>query len=274
MGDSGHVVEKPKIGIFNLTGCGGDQLMILNLEDILVDLLNNFDIKSFQEASSYREDADLDMAIVEGSVSTGRDLKQLKEIREKTKVLIAIGDCSIGGCVQASRNAQLSIAEKMKKVYNVEKDYYDILEPKGLSSYVRVDLEIAGCPIETEEALRALTSLLHGDLPEQIDYPVCVECKLKGYLCVLVDNGMPCLGPVIMGGCDARCPGLNLDCVGCRGPIRDETNAAAELEILLKKGYDEKYIINRLRAFCGDFEEIQKLTDKLFGRSKENKENP
>jgi len=105
-------------------------------------------------------------------------------------------------------------------------------------------------------------------MPEQIDYPVCVECKLNGYLCVLIEKGMPCLGPIITAGCDARCPSLGLDCIGCRGPIKDETNAAAELEVLLKKGYDEKYIINRLRVFGGNFEDIVKLTEKISGESK------
>jgi len=261
-------MEKPKIGIFSLTGCGGDQLMILNLEDVLLELLSRFDVKSFQEASSYHEETDLDIAFVEGSVSTENDLKRLKEIREKSEMLIAIGDCAIGGCVQAMRNGQMSMAERMKKVYGVVEDYYDVLEPKGLAEYVDVDLEVPGCPIEKKEILRYITSLLHGDVPEQIDYPVCVECKLHGFLCVLVEEGMPCLGPMITAGCEARCPGLGLDCIGCRGPIKDETNAAAELEVLLKKGYDEKYIINRLRVFGGNFEDIVQLTEKITGNSK------
>lgn len=261
-------MEKIKTGIFSLTGCAGDQLMILNLEDVLLELLSRFDIKSFQEASSYHEETELDIAFVEGSVSTGNDLTKLKEVREKSKMLIAIGDCAIGGCVQAMRNGQMSMVERMKKVYGVEEDYYDVLEPKGLAEYVEVDLEVPGCPIEKKEILRAITSLLHGDMPEQIDYPVCVECKLNGFMCVLVEKGMPCLGPIITAGCDARCPGLGLDCIGCRGPIKDETNAAAELEVLLEKGYDEKYIINRLRFFGGNFEEIVNLTGKVLGESR------
>jgi len=265
-------MEKPKIGIFSLTGCGGDQLMILNLEDILLDLLSRFDIKSFQEASSYEEKVDLDIAFVEGSVSTETDLKKLKEVREKSKMLIAIGDCAIGGCVQAMRNGQMSMAERMKKVYGVEEKYYDVLEPKGLHEYVKVDLEVPGCPIEKEEIFRAITSLLHGDMPEQIDYPVCVECKLKGYQCILVEKDMPCLGPITTAGCDARCPGLGLDCIGCRGPIKDETNAAGELDILLKKGYDKKYIINRLRIFGGNFEEIANLTKAISEKTRKKEE--
>jgi len=245
-------MEKPKIGIFSLTGCGGDQLMILNMENILLELLSRFDIKDFQEASSYHEDAELDIAFVEGSVSTKTDLKKLRKIRDRSKILIALGDCAIGGCVQAMRNGQMSIAERMKKVYGVEEDYYDVLEPKGLSEYVKVDIEVPGCPIEKEEIFRVITSLLHGDMPEEIDYP------------------MPCLGPVVTAGCNARCPSLGLDCIGCRGFIKDETNAAAELEVLLKKGYDEEYIMNRLRFFGGNFEKLKRIKEKFLERRKKS----
>ena len=256
-------MAKPKIGIYGLTGCAGDQLMILNLEDELLDLLSNLDVKSFIMASSAHEETDLDVAFVEGSVSTEEGLERLKDIRKRSKILIAIGDCAVWGCVQAMRNQEMSMKERMKKVYNKEENFYDVLEPKGLSAYVDVDLEISGCPIDKTEFLNAVLSLLHGDLPEVKDYPVCVECKLNEYQCLLVEKGMPCLGPIIAAGCNALCPGLGVDCIGCRGPIKDETNAAEELNVLKEKGYDEKYIKNRLKFFGANFEEIAKVSKML-----------
>jgi sulfhydrogenase subunit delta len=261
-------MEKPKAGIFSLTGCAGDQLMILNLDYKLLQVLEFFSIKSFQEVSSHEEESTLDIAFVEGSVSTKTDLERLKKIREKTRLLIAIGDCAIGGCVQASRIGQISIAERMKKVYGTERFTQEVLEPKGLADYVKVDVRVPGCPIEKNEISNVITSLLVGDMSEEYDYPVCIECKLNEYPCVLVEKGLPCLGPVITAGCNALCPGLNLDCIGCRGPIKDETNAPAELDVLLQRGYQEKYIINRLRFFCGNFEQIPKLTEVIRERTK------
>ncbi len=254
--------NKPKIGVFSLTGCAGDQLMILNLEDTLIELLSKFEIKSFQEASSYSENIRLDIAFVEGSVSTEHDLEKLKEIRDKSSLLVAIGDCAVNGCVQAMRNSQTSIAERMLDVYGVEDNIYRALEPKGIGEYVRVDFEIPGCPVEKEEVFNTLISLLNGDPPLIPDYPVCVECKLNGYPCVIIEEGKPCLGPIITAGCDARCPSLGLDCVGCRGPIKGETNAKAELEALRKRGYPDKYIINRLRFFAGNFPDIRILGER------------
>jgi len=264
-------MAKPKIGIYGLTGCGGDQLMILNLDDLL-ELLSHVEIVEFQEASSAHEGKEVDIALVEGSVSTKRDLERLKGIRNRSKILIAIGDCAVGGCVQAMRNGEMPMEEKVAKVYGKEGEHFNVLEPHGISKYVKVELELQGCPIEIPEIRQVLLTMLHGNTPTIKDYPVCVECKLNEYQCLLVDKGMPCLGPVIAAGCNARCPGLGIDCVGCRGPIPEETNAAEELRTLKEKGFDEKYIQNRLRFFGANFEGIAKLS-KVIKNKEEGKEN-
>lgn len=260
-------MEKPKIGIYCLTGCGGDQLMVLNLEGELLKILEGFELVAFHEASSAHSDKEVDIAIVEGSVSTRLDLERLRAIRGRSKMLIALGDCAIGGCVQAMRNRQMPMAEKMRLVYGKNAGYYGVLEPHGLSKHVKVDLELQGCPIEIPEVRQVLLALLHGDMPVIKDYPVCVECKLNEYPCLLVEKGLPCLGPIIAAGCDARCPGLGLDCIGCRGPIADETNAAEELRTLKAKGYGQAYIVDRLRFFGANFEGIAKLAG-LLGKKK------
>jgi sulfhydrogenase subunit delta len=246
---------KPRVGIFSLTGCAGDQLQILNMEDELLDLVSHIHIVDFQEGSSHKEEGPIDVAFVEGSVSTETDLKHLKEIRERSKILIAFGNCAVEGGIQAMRNDEGSIDARLKDVYGVETGFFDAKLSKPLSSYVEVDLNIPGCPVEKEETLRAITSLLHGDLPPSFTYPVCVECKLNEYPCVIVESGKPCLGPVIRAGCDARCPGLGLDCIGCRGPVDSASGFAAEFSMLLEKGYSKEFILNRLRVFSGEVKE-------------------
>ena len=246
---------KPRVGIFSLTGCAGDQLQILNMEDELLDLVSHIHIVDFQEGSSHKEEGPVDIAFVEGSVSTETDLKHLKEIRERSKVLIAFGNCAVEGCIQAMRNDEGSIDERLKEVYGVEPGFFNARLSKPLCEYVNVDLDIPGCPVEKEETLRAITSLLHGDLPPRFTYPVCVECKLNEYPCVIVESGKPCLGPVIRAGCDARCPGLGLDCIGCRGPVDSASGFAAEFSMLLEKGYSKEFILNRLRVFSGEVKE-------------------
>jgi len=246
---------KPKLGIFSLTGCGGDQLQILNMEDQLLDLVSRFDIVDFQEGSSRKEEGAIDISFVEGTVSTEHDLEKLKEIRERSKIVIALGNCAIEGCIQAMRNGETSLRERLKDVYGVDEDFFDAKLSKPITDYIDVEFSIPGCPVEKEETLRGITSLLHGDSPPYYSYPVCVECKLNEYPCVITEYGKPCLGPVVRAGCDARCPGLGLDCIGCRGPVEGAENFAAEYKMLLDRGYSKKDILNRLRVFSGELSE-------------------
>jgi sulfhydrogenase subunit delta len=247
---------KPRVGIFSLTGCGGDQLQILNMEDVLLQLLSNFDIVDFQEGSSRKEEGPIDIAFVEGTVSTERDLDRLREIRERTKVLIAFGNCATDGCIQAIKNEE-DVELRMLEVYGVKKGFFDALLSKPLSEYIQVEYEIPGCPVEKQEILHAVTSLLSGDIPPRYSYPVCVECKLNEYPCVITERNLPCLGPVVRAGCDARCPGLGLDCIGCRGPVDDQSNFASELNMLRDRGYDEEFILKRLKVFSGKLETVE-----------------
>ncbi len=245
---------KPRVGIFGFTGCAGDQLMILNLEDELLDLVGALDLKSFTMASSAVEDSEYDVAFVEGSITTPKQKQKLEEVRKKAKLLVAIGDCAAWGGVQASCNGILTVGEKMKEVYGDEK-VWEIYESKPLSAYVKVDFVLPGCPIEKEEFLRAAASLLRGDLPEAVDYPVCVECKLRENGCLMLE-GKLCLGPLTVGGCKARCPSLRVDCIGCRGVIEGEARVKSAMQVFKEAGFKPDYVRARLRMFAANYPEI------------------
>ena len=77
---------KPTIGIFGLTGCAGDQLVILNCEDELLEIFERVDVKDFAMAMSGNDHhCPLDVALVEGSVVTPDDEQMLKEIRTRAR---------------------------------------------------------------------------------------------------------------------------------------------------------------------------------------------
>jgi len=273
---SGHLSEedvmgKPKIGIYGLTGCAGDQLNILNCEDELLKLFDIFEIKSFVMASREKdENVQLDVAFVEGSVSTEKDLEELLAIRKKSKILVAIGHCAIYGGVQAMFRGGEEWIERYKRVYGRENavTLSKPLEPKPLSAYVKVDAVLHGCPIEKEPFLKLAGKLAHGVIPRTPDYPVCAECRWKENECLLL-KGQICLGPLTNAGCGAICPSLNIGCIGCWGPIREE-NWASEADLLVEKGYDIDEIVTRFSVFGGT-ERAQKL--EQFLRSRKEKGN-
>jgi len=260
---------KPKIGIYGLTGCAGDQLNILNCEDELLKIFDIFEIKSFVMASREKdESARLDVAFVEGSVSSEKDLEELKKIREKSKSLVAIGHCAVFGGVQAMFLGREEWIERYKRVYG-DKNEVTLtppLEPKPLSSYVKVDAVLPGCPIEKEPFLKLAGKLAHGVIPKNPDYPVCAECRWKENECLLL-KGEICLGPLTSAGCGAICPSFNVGCIGCWGPVKEE-NWDSEGQLLVDKGYDIETVIKRFSIFGGTerAEKLRKFLEKKGGR--------
>jgi coenzyme F420-reducing hydrogenase gamma subunit len=127
--------------------------------------------------------------------------------------------------------------------------------PQPLSLFVRVDLEIAGCPPERGEHLKTLGALLRGGLPSSLpEYAVCMECRQRENLCLLLEGKQPCLGPVTRAGCNALCPSFGVICEGCRGMVA-EAGRGEEFRLLLELGLSEREVKARMQRFTGVFDE-------------------
>jgi len=247
---------KPKVGIYGLTSCGGDQLMILNCEDELLDIVGAIDLRFFPMGMSDNdEEGELDIAFVEGTVITHEDREMLYKLRGRSKILIAIGSWAVWRGIPAAKS-DVPRDDLIEKVYGERAYYFSPLVPQPLSSYVKVDLAIPGCPIEKGQILSAIASLLHGDMPVLPDYAVCTECKMNENPCLLLEKGVICLGPVTVAGCDARCPSQNMPCIGCRGPVT-EANIAAEEKLLREKGFSYDDIWNKLKTFAATAKQLE-----------------
>jgi coenzyme F420-reducing hydrogenase gamma subunit len=106
-------------------------------------------------------------------------------------------------------------------------EYVSTLETSTpISAHVKVDFELHGCPIDKRQLLELIAASLHGRRPEIPSYSVCVECKRRGNVCVMVAHGTPCLGPVTHAGCGALCPSYDRGCYGCFGPMETPNTAS------------------------------------------------
>jgi sulfhydrogenase subunit delta len=242
-------MNRPTAGIFGLTGCAGDQLVILNCEDELLDLVSLLDVRDFLMATSDNDvRCDLDLALVEGAVLSKRDEAKLRRIRERSRTLVALGTCAVWGGV-AAMDRDKDRTRLLKDVYGDLGEEYDSQPTRALSEVVKVDLNITGCPIQKDQFLSAVANLLNGDPPVFPEYPVCTECKLRENNCLLIDRGELCCGPLTVAGCNARCPGLGIACVGCRGPASD-VNVKSALVMFEEKGIPRELIAGKLRTFA------------------------
>jgi len=87
-----------------------------------------------------------------------------------------------------------------------------------ISAHVPVDFEFNGCPINNHQLLEVISADLNRRRPRVRSHSVCMECKRRGTVCVMVAHGTACLGPVTHAGCGAICPAYNRGCYGCYGP--------------------------------------------------------
>ncbi len=208
---------RPKLAVFKFASCDGCQLSLLDCEDELLSVAAAVDIANFPEASSRMMEGPYDLVLVEGSITTPHDARRIHEVRASAKKLITIGACATAGGVQALRNFR-NHPEMMRVVY-ARPDYIDTLATStAIAAHVPVDFELRGCPVDKRQLLEVLNAFLNGRKPVVASHATCIECKMRGTVCVMVAKGEPCLGPVTHAGCGALCPSYDRGCFGCFGP--------------------------------------------------------
>ncbi len=244
-----HNHEKPRIGIYGFTGCAGDQLLIIHTEDQILNLFNAADVRSFVMASSNPIEEELDVALIEGSISTEEEKKHILEIRKRSKILVAIGNCAVLGGPQAMYTNDDNFHERIEAVYGKVDFITNPLESTPIDHHVTVDYYLPGCSISQSQTMSLLSRLIHGHDPDEDLHPVCHQCKLNENRCLLIDNKF-CLGPLTRGGCGSACPNLGLPCVGCWGPNPDG-NFKSHFELLEKIGYSRVDTTRLIRNYGG-----------------------
>ncbi len=247
---------KPKVAFFDFAGCEGDQLQVANLEEKLLDLIDIVEPVNFREVMS-EQGEDYDIAFIEGSAVRDHDVERLRNIRETADTVVAIGACATIGGINSIRNTQ-DFDRVKERVYGDDADQYEAWEKaKAVDAVIEVDYKVHGCPIDRDEFLHVVRSLVVGREPNIPDYPVCVECKLNENVCAF-ERGEFCVGPVTRAGCDSVCVNEGTICWGCRGMI-DDPNEDAHEEVLEEYG---------LTA-----EEVMKKFDLYFNWQKEARED-
>jgi len=230
--------NKPKIAIVSLTSCEGCQFALLDLGERFLELVKQVEMVDWGMIEDQEDPGvALDIAFVEGTPITEGNIKTLKKIRERSKLLVVIGNCAAMGGIPEIKNYQEG-KNTIKYVYRYIQGINNP-EIKEVDNFVKVDFVFPGCPIDGEEFLKYFPSLLKGEIPQIPDQPVCVECKARGNKCLLLE-GKPCFGPMILGGCNAVCPTARMGCQGCRG-LRPKGNIKAMRATLKKMMTDEEF---------------------------------
>jgi coenzyme F420-reducing hydrogenase gamma subunit len=254
------VAKKPRLAVWKFASCDGCQLSLLDCEDELLAVAGAIDIAYFMEATRGRISGRYDLSLVEGSITTEHDAERIREVRRRSGVVITIGACATAGGIQALRNFA-DVKEYTAIVY-ARPDYISTLATStAIADHIRVDFELRGCPINKRQLLEVVSAYLAGRKPVTPAHSVCVECKLRGTVCVMVAHGTPCLGPATHAGCGALCPAYDRGCYGCFGPM-ETPNAPALSAQLSKLGMDDKAIARVYSTFNTDAEPFREEKER------------
>ena len=216
--------RKPKLAVWKFASCDGCQLTLLDCEDELLAVAGAIEIAHFPEASRATVRGPYDLSLVEGSITTPHDAERIHAIRRTSRRLVTIGACATAGGIQALRNFA-DVRDFISAVYASPQYISTLSTSTPIRSHVRVDYELQGCPINKLQLAEVISAYLAGRKPSVPSYSVCIDCKLRGNNCVLV-QGIPCLGPVTHSGCGALCPTYRRGCYGCFGPMETPNTPA------------------------------------------------
>ncbi|KAF0185570.1 MAG: coenzyme hydrogenase gamma subunit [Nitrospirae bacterium] len=171
----GSAVNKVRIATAWFDACAGCHMSVLDIDERILAIVDKIDIVYGPLVDAHEFPENVDVAIIEGAISTDEDEHKIKEIRSKSKFLIALGDCAVTANVPGMRN-QFTVKEILDRGYienataQQQHPYKDIpkllTRARPLHEFVSVDLFVPGCPPPADGIFFVLAELLAGRIPD------------------------------------------------------------------------------------------------------------
>ncbi len=168
-------MDKPRIGTCWLDGCSGCHMSLLDIDEAIIGVLRKADIVFGPLVDAQEWPEGVDVAIVEGAVSSQDDLRLVQTVRARSKVVVALGDCAVTGNVPSMRNG-ISTRRLLERIYVEGADETPGVPTDGvpgllkqaepLRSTIKVDVHVPGCPPKPNAILMVLSELLEGREPD------------------------------------------------------------------------------------------------------------
>lgn len=168
-------MSRPRLATVWLDGCSGCHMSFLDLDEKLLDIARQADIVYSPLVDTKEYPENVDVVLVEGAVSSRDDLEKIRRIRQRTKVLVALGDCAVTANVPSMRNRfKVEAVEERAYVENATNNQHipsEAIPPllaksRPVHEFVKVDVFVPGCPPEADTIHFVLTELLAGRTPD------------------------------------------------------------------------------------------------------------
>jgi NAD-reducing hydrogenase small subunit len=173
-------MAKIRLATVWLDGCSGCHMSFLDMDERIIDIASKVEVvcSPYVDAKEFPENVDL--ALIEGAISSEEDAEKLRKIRKNSKLIVALGDCGVTGNVSAMRNL-VGLEAAFEHAYDGLSDYNKGARPcrvvpkqlervSALHEMVRIDYFLPGCPPPADAIYHILTTLIGGGEPAIFDH--------------------------------------------------------------------------------------------------------
>jgi NAD-reducing hydrogenase small subunit len=167
--------KKVQLATIWLDGCSGCHMSLLDIDEAIEIVAKKVDIVYGPLVDAQKFPEGVDVTLIEGAVSSQEDFERVQTVRERSKLVVALGDCAVTSNVPAMRNS-FPVKKLLERVYiegvqaepGVPTDGVPKLLKRAVpvQEIVKVDVHVPGCPPSAKTILFVLTELLEGRLPD------------------------------------------------------------------------------------------------------------
>lgn len=168
-------MKKLKVATIWLDGCSGCHMSLLDIDTAIIPLARKIDLVYGPLVDAQEFPEGVDVTFVEGAVSSQDDLNKIQKVRQRTSVLVSLGDCAVTGNVPGMRNA-IPPGRLLQSIYVEAPTAGNVVPTDGVPpllkqaravrEYVKVDLAIPGCPPPARTIAAVINAVVEGRKPE------------------------------------------------------------------------------------------------------------